>query len=701
MRLNSSSFYIFFLFITFLIFCCAGRIFAEHPTQSPADSLVKELKLASDTEKTHVLYALSWYLKFSHLDSARDYAQEGLDLARTLNHKKGVAKNLKSLGDIYDMKGAYSKAVQKYKEAIGIFQQLDEKKYLSYANMALGLTYFHIGDHTAALKYNQKALKIAERIDFKSNIPSCQTNIGIIHRNQGNLDRALKYHKKALKGFRETGNERNVIKAYSNLGTVYGEKHEYSRALEHFYKALKKAKELNIKPSIGIIYDNMASVHKKEKRFTRAMHYYGRSLDIFRELGYKDRMALSFGNLASLNIGMAEDSSGDKQKRYRKAIDYSLKELDLAMESGSLMRKKQAYHNLSLAYAGLKDFKEAYQYQKQYQRIKDSLFNKNKNRQIEEVETRFQMEARAQENELLKKQNQLQKTRIKRANLIRNLTIAGIVLISVFSVFFFWRYRKQRKLTQDLRVKNAYIREQTDRLDRLNQTKNQLISIISHDLRSPLTSVYSSAQVLQQGVVNDGQELKEFHRQIYKNASGVLHLLENLLSWAKSQQNEIVFQPGRQNVYPVIRQNLAMLDPMAKDKNIRLIEAVEDKDVEAVFDQNMISTVVRNLVSNAIKFTPEGGEVRVMLHNRDDQVEIAVKDTGLGVNEEDQKSIVNDKAFFSKAGTGEEKGSGIGLKVSRQFIQKHGGELQIESVPEQGSTFWFALPKNNESPPDI
>jgi signal transduction histidine kinase len=257
------------------------------------------------------------------------------------------------------------------------------------------------------------------------------------------------------------------------------------------------------------------------------------------------------------------------------------------------------------------------------------------------------------------------------------------------------RYRKQKQLTRNLRRKNEYIQQQTQRLNELNKTKNKLISIISHDLRSPVASILSSAQLLQEGYIKDKKELQGFHQQIYENSASVLHLLENLLSWAKNQQNEIVFQPQKQKVYPVIQHNLGLLSGVAGNKDVALKDQAEDSEIEAVFDQEMISTAIRNLISNAIKFTPGGGEVKAGLKDRGDRVEVYVSDTGVGMKPEDKERVLEGNASYTTKGTEQEGGSGMGLQVSREFIKHHGGDLELDSTPQQGSTFRFTLPKKN------
>jgi signal transduction histidine kinase/tetratricopeptide (TPR) repeat protein len=700
LRIHSLS----FLVLPLLLLLDAGisPSYSQNHQPSTVDSLLQELQKApADTHQVQLLYALSWQLSYSHPDSAMDFAQRGLDLARRLDFIAGMAKHQKILGDINDVKGNYSRAMDYYNQALQRFDSLDKYDFLSHTYMAMGVTYLHVGDYTRALEFNQKALEIAEKHELHENIPACYTNIGIIHRNRGNYQQALQYYKKAIEGFRELNQPGNLARAYTNIGLVHTNMNQYERALEYFTRALDQTESSGGKQGLAFIKGNMAMVYEQQKKYEQALTLYRQALLLFEKAGYKNETAQTFGNIASVHNHMAREAENQEVKRqhHQKALEYAGREEKLAREMGSLARKEQAFHQLSMAYAGLNHYRRAYQYKESHLRVRDSLFNEEKNRQMEEMEARFQMERKERQNQLLRNKNELQQAKLRRARLIRTITIGGIVLLLVFSVIFYLRYRKQKQMTEKLRRKNTYIQKQTQRLNELNQTKNKLISIISHDLRSPVSSILSSAQLLQDGYIKDENELQDFHQQIYENSASVLHLLENLLSWAKNQQNEVVFQPRKQKLYPVIQHNVGLLSGVARNKDVVLKDQAEDSEMEAVFDQEMISTAIRNLISNAIKFTPAGGEVEAGLNDLGDRVEVYVSDTGIGMKPEDKERVLQGKVSYTTKGTEQEGGSGMGLQVSREFIKQHGGDLKLESTPDQGTTFRFTLPKHRLASP--
>jgi len=691
-----------FFVLPFLLFVNAFPFssYSHYSGPDKIDSLYQALtESPADTHQVQLLYSLSWHLIYSHPDSAMDYAQRGLNLARRLNFIPGIAKHQKMLGDIHDVKGDYSAAVDYYNQARHHFDSLGNRDLLSHTYMAMGVTYFHVGDYARALRYNQQALEIAREENIRSNLPACYTNIGIIHRNRGNYERALKYYQQALEGFKRLNKPGDLARAYSNIGLVHSNMKQYDQALEYYNRALNQAEDLIGSHGRAIIKGNIAMVYEQQKKFDQALAYFRQSLLLFEKAGYKNETANTLGNLASVHNNLAGEAQSPEAKKqhFTKALEYAEREEKLAREMGSLARKEQAFHQLSRAYAGLNNYRQAYSYKQSHLRVRDSLFNEEKNRQLEEMEAKYQMDKQERQNQLLKNITELQQAKLERADLIRYITVGGIILLLIFSCIYYLRYRKQKQLTRKLQRKNTYIQEQTQRLNELNKTKNKLISIISHDLRSPVASILSSAQLLQEGYIKDHQELRGFHQQIYENSASVLHLLENLLSWAKNQQNEIVFQPRKQKVYPVIQHNLGLLSGVAGNKDVALKDQAQDSEVEAVFDQEMISTAIRNLISNAIKFTPGGGEVKAGLKDRGDHVEIYVSDTGIGMKPEEKERVLKGTSSYTTKGTEQEEGSGMGLQVSREFIRQHGADLELDSTPHQGTTFRFTLPKNRLS----
>lgn len=245
-----------------------------------------------------------------------------------------------------------------------------------------------------------------------------------------------------------------------------------------------------------------------------------------------------------------------------------------------------------------------------------------------------------------------------------------------------------RKLTE----LNAKLVESEKNLTEANKSKDKFFSIIAHDLKNPLQAlVMSSESLILFGERFSERELAKKHEQIYKSSIALNELLENLLNWSRSQRGQIAFKPERLKLGEHLAKVIALLSQSAEKKRISIKMKVDEKT--AVFaDSNMLKTIIRNLVSNSIKFTKPGGEVSVSARNSGDKVRIEVADNGVGIKSEDFEKLFRIDSHFSNKGTMNEQGAGLGLILCSDFVKEHGGEIQVESRPGEGSRFSFELP---------
>lgn len=235
--------------------------------------------------------------------------------------------------------------------------------------------------------------------------------------------------------------------------------------------------------------------------------------------------------------------------------------------------------------------------------------------------------------------------------------------------------------------------ESKRRFKQMNDDKDKFFSIVSHDLKSPFNSLIGFSDMMLDDFENlSRQEIKDYTVSIHKSVRNVYGLLENLLEWSRIQTGRMEFFPVKLDVYSLIDEIFATLNGIALKKNIRLSNQVS-KSIFAYADNNMIRSVLYNLISNAIKFTHVSGDVMVLAAETDHLIEIAVSDTGIGINREDTAKLFRIDINFTKCGTSNEKGTGLGLVLCKELIEKNGGRIHVESEPGKGSTFVFTLPK--------
>lgn len=237
------------------------------------------------------------------------------------------------------------------------------------------------------------------------------------------------------------------------------------------------------------------------------------------------------------------------------------------------------------------------------------------------------------------------------------------------------------------------VKERQDfKIRKLLNDKNQFFSIIAHDLRGPLGSSVGLAQLLNEEVEDySREEIKEITEMLYESNKNSYKLLENLLDWARVQTGMIEFSPKKIVLNNLIQENVELNKLTALNKNIKLwFEASEPVEVNA--DKNMIDTIVRNLLTNAIKFTGKNGEIKVQLQRKNNMAEISITDNGIGIPDNVKEKLFKINRKATQKGTDNETGSGLGLLLCNEFIAKHQGEIIAESEPGKGSVFRFTLP---------
>jgi signal transduction histidine kinase len=228
----------------------------------------------------------------------------------------------------------------------------------------------------------------------------------------------------------------------------------------------------------------------------------------------------------------------------------------------------------------------------------------------------------------------------------------------------------------------------------MNATKDQFFSIIAHDLKNPFNTIIGLSELLVYRYDNySNEKVKEFIRQIHTHSSSAYNLLDNLLQWARSQTGRLEVSHQKLNIERLIEENVSLLKNKATQKEIE-IELIPKRVPEVYADENMINTVLRNLLTNAIKFTPQKGRIQAQADDHDkSHIKISVKDNGMGIDKENIPKIFDLTSHFTTRGTDSEEGTGLGMVLCKDFVEKNHGTIWVESEKKKGSTFYFTLPK--------
>jgi signal transduction histidine kinase len=236
------------------------------------------------------------------------------------------------------------------------------------------------------------------------------------------------------------------------------------------------------------------------------------------------------------------------------------------------------------------------------------------------------------------------------------------------------------------------VEQRTNKLIEIVSTNGKFLSIIAHDLRSPFSSILGILELLKMSLNEfNKSQIEEYIDMVYNSANNTLILLDNLLVWAVSQNKEHNFKPVKINLYELLREEIENLKTLASQKQIAISHTIKP-GLNVTADLQMVKTILRNLINNAIKYTNINGEITINASELKQFVEVTVKDNGIGISADNKKKLFKIDTFHSTPGTHDEKGTGLGLLLCKEFVELHGGNIRIESEAGKGSRFAFTLP---------
>ena len=636
--------------------------------------------------------------KLSEYTTAIQILKQARRIAQGIDYQEGVFRALNTIGNCYEELGNYVLAVQYLKEALAMAQLIGSKENEGMVYNNLGAVYLHQNNYTLSLKNYLAGLRIFKKQQDLSKMSISYLNIGSVAGAQGEFDDALDYYENALRLFEELNHRQGVAMAYYGMGKIAMESGDYSTAEKKYAIALKKIDAYGDQSTKANILDDFGKIAHRQKRYSEASDYYNQSLSIQREIGAQLGIATSLKNIGALFRDLDE---------HQRAVTFAHGALAQAQQIGALFIAQEAAQVLYTSYRALAQYERALSYFETYEQYKDSLVNVQSTKEIQRIKFEQRLGEQEAENQLLKAQAASQAQQVVLQKRIRNFLIIGCILLCLAALLFLWARQQEKKANLLLNQKNAKIQStaedltkahaeivlQRDALEEANRSKNKLFSIISHDLRSPLNSLQGLFALLQDGHLSV-EELQALLPELSQRLGQTHSLLDNLLMWAKSQMEGIRAHPTTLNLNPLIYETQQLVASQADYKKISINIDIPSS-LEVYADQDMVMIVLRNLLTNAVKFTGEQGTVRITGFRQQEFVHIKIDDTGVGISEEDQRLLFVE-AQTSTTGTVGEKGTGLGLLLSKDFVEKNGGTISVESRMNVGSIFTFTIPANAE-----
>jgi signal transduction histidine kinase len=535
------------------------------------------------------------------------------------------------------------------------------------------------GDYETAMAFDIRALRMAEQLSDNALIADALNTIGINQYRLNDFDAAMQNFRKSLTIRTQLGDSAGVADVWSNIGMVQDDSGEPENALASYERALGLFNALKYQTAQADVYNNIAGVYYRIGQKDSVVYYAQKSMDIHQQL--KDFNSLAYGYI---NLGVFYFFNG----KTTLAIQEINKGLDIARSNQLLSQMRQAYSSLSDIYAEIGEFEKAYEMHKAFAEVNDSVFNTEKQRSIEELKLQYESDKQNQSIEILSQENKIQNLSIQRNRSLWIFFSAISALLLALFVLLLSRHRERLRLNRALANKNQQLSE-------LNATKDKFFAIISHDLKNPLSAFRSISSALDENLETlSSDELKYFSNQLTKSADSLLEMLKNLLDWALTQTGRLKPKPESIQFAAMCTSVINALKPHADTKQVRL-DCSFHQSHDMYADKRMIETVLRNLTTNAIKFSPENSGILIHAWDEGNSVCFSVKDEGAGISADDQKKLFRIDEDVRKIGNSEQKGSGLGLILCYEMITLNNGKIRIVSEPDNGSEFIVELPKAN------
>ncbi len=578
---------------------------------------------------------------------------------------------------------------------------LDSTKNLSIQNhyhQGLSTAYFYEagiykqnGFSKRALGIYQLALENSILFQDSMNLVRINNQLAGYFAEEGKLDEAFRLSTESLEISIRKNYKKEIANIKNSIGLIETKRKNYSRAESLFKEALQiSLKDKYVYGQKKAFY-NLGLLARVKNDTATARSYFQNSLSL-------DMLLNDHFGMASNNIQLAEILI--QQQRNSEAIELAKSAYSCAVLSGAynLMTKTATMIRQEYQLVGDLPHTSAWQ-----DTLISVLVTKNENET--QYASNFIEIVKSKDSQKLTAESEKEKANKRASSQLLIITVGSLMLVvmALLVIFTFISYRRQKFLSQRLTKQNAIIEENASSLDKLNKeiysknqlleednrTKDKLLSIISHDLRNPITNTQTILSLINKGALTEDESktlLEQLETQ-YINTTG---LLDNLLGWLKSQITGKDLEKSDINVYELmngmhLEQKIALMR-----KRIKFINN-SSSDSNIMAEKEMIKIIFRNLITNAIKFTPLDGRIEISFTQDDTHSYVHIKDSGIGMSEEILQKV-NAQKYFTRTGTLQEKGSGFGLILCRDLLQKQGGVLLIESAKGEGSTFTVKLP---------
>lgn len=647
-------------------------------------------------------------LEQGKLDSAATLIEEAFKTAEILNDLEGEAFASANLGKYYDMRGVPDSTVSVFDN---FFEQYEgTKKYTRLGNLIatahhqlgnfqrsldlyrkmldiairerdtsmqialtqnMGNSYSSLGDIPSAIDSYLSSLNMAEQKKDTLALAVVLDNLASINAEEDNFELAEEYLFRALELNRQINNVQNQITNHMSLGILYKDWERYEMSCEHYERVLELADQTgNVISRIQAIY-NLGILNTATGEADAAMESFQESLRLSEENNIPIGFFYNRAGMADLYVELGE---------YEQAIDNYQQALEIAeMVQGSELIRN-TLQNLYETAEKAGDTLSAYPYLERYTAMVDSLSRTEGEEALARQEAMLELRSEREQRSILEEAIANQQR-----NSIIVWTLLGIIVIALIGVILLYRH---------VRKANILLQKRTEELSEVNEVKDKLLSVLAHDLRTPISNIQGVVYLIRENLL-DKKDLDTALNHIDFQLQQGINTLTNYLEWAQDHRGGITAHMEHLNLLSVVENSLHEIKKSAENKGVELINQVDQKTI-VYADKHMINVILRNLLSNAIKYVDSGDTVTIDARETVAGVELSIEDTGKGISHDQLKNLFKPFNRVTR-GTKGEIGTGLGLAICKEFSEKQGGSILCESEPGKGTKFTVVLQKTDQT----
>ncbi len=678
---------------TFLLALLVVHTFSTAQPQK-IDSLQSLLQKheQQDSIRVDILNELAQQIMITDSERFFQLIHEARILAKKTSYSKGLASSYRQMANYY-FRNTVADSMRVYTEkSLKLCDSIPDQNGKGQSLRALAIYYFMTGNYNHALEYGYASIEVFEQIGDPVNQAVSLMNTATVYSYLHNNDKALEYYLQALEIEKEAGNRYLAATIQCNIADLYVEMGKYDHTLELLNEALEVAREYDDKALIAIILEALGNNYYLLQDYAKAESYLNESLQMCQQYSFKDVKSECLLILAKVF---------HQKKDYGKARQYGEESLQLTQELHSTERLNRVYEMLAELYAHTGNYQQAYHYHTAFKHLNDSLFSEKNITERANIENQyaFEKEKQIMAAEQAKK-DAIQQAEMKQQKLFRNFLVLVILLLSGLALIIFNNLRAKRRVNklliqqkEEIEKKSNELQIVNEKLSSSNATKDKFFSIIAHDLKSPYVGIMGYAKLLlSKHTAVDVHIREEMIKLLADSATNAYKFIENLLQWAQTQTGRITFSPEALNATQIINETFVLMENRARAKNINMHNS-SPLGITLQADKEQILAVLRNLISNAIKFTPDNGNILVHVRQTAQETIFSIKDDGVGMSLDKINKLFDMTEKTNTPGTNKETGTGLGLILCKEFVDMHQGKIWVESVVNQGTTFYVSIPR--------